>query len=263
MKQLCQDLRDEYNALDAIVADIGEEGMDTVTPFYGWTVRDEITHIAYFDEAGRIAANDRQAFMDNMTKLLEGIKDFDDVHRKVHEIGRAMSASDLISWWRKEREAQIQALEAKDPKDRLPWYGPDMSARSFVTARLMETWAHGQDVADALKVERPVADRLKHVAHIGFITYKWSFLNRKMDPPAEEMRVELESPSGELWAFGPEGAENVVRGTALDFCLVATQRRNVADTGIITVGEGAKQWMSIAQAFAGPPENPPEPGERV
>ncbi len=262
MKDICQDLRDEYDALDAIVADIGEEGMDTVTPFYGWTVRDEITHIAYFDEAGKLAATDPQAFNDHMTKMLEGIVEYDDLHKKVAAVGRDMSAPDLMKWWRDERNALIDALAACDPKDRLPWYGPDMSARSFATARLMETWAHGQDVVDALKADRQATDRLQHVAHIGFITFKWSFLNRKLDLPEQVVRVELTSPSGQSWVFGPEQDDNIVKGSALDFCLAATQRRNVADTKLEVIGHVASQWMSIAQTFAGPPEEPPAPGAR-
>ncbi len=262
MKDICQDLRDEYDALDAIVADIGEEGLDTVTPFFEWTVRDEITHIAYFDEAGKLAATDPQAFTDHMTQLLEGIVEYDDLHKKVAAVGRDMSASDLMDWWRKERTALIDALAACDPKDRLPWYGPDMSARSFATARLMETWAHGQDVVDALKADRPATDRLLHVAHIGFITFKWSFVNRKLDIPEQAVRVELTSPSGKIWTFGPDETDNMVKGSALDFCLAATQRRNAADTKLEVVGDVAAQWMSIAQTFAGPPETPPAPGAR-
>ena len=176
--------------------------------------------------------------------------------------GGKKNAQELMDWWRKERAEELQALEALDPKDRLPWYGPDMSALSFATARLMETWAHGQDVLDALGVKRKATSRLAHVAHIGFITFKWSFVNRQLPAPEKTVRVELNGPDGALWTFGDEGSDQVVKGDALDFCLVVTQRRNVADTGLEVTGGVAEEWMKIAQAFAGPPENPPAPGQR-
>ena len=262
MKEICKDLKAEYDALDAIVAGLDDKALDTVTPFFGWTIRDEISHIAFFDEAGRLAATDKDGFQKQMQWLLEGIQDFDDVHKKVHALGREKNAAELLAWWRKERTEELQALEALTPKDRLPWYGPDMSAVSFATARLMETWAHGQDVFDALGLQREATDRLAHVAHIGFITFKWSYVNRQLPVPEKTVRVELTSPSGETWTFGDKETDQVVKGNAQDFCLVVTQRRNVGDTGLEITGDIAKEWMAMAQAFAGPPENPPAPGQR-
>lgn len=154
----------------------------------------------------------------------------------------------------------ISAFEKLDPKDRLPWYGPSMSAKSFATARLMETWAHGQDVADTLAVRRTPSDRLKHIAHLGIVTFGWSFATNGLDVPALPVRVELDAPSGDVWSWGPDGADNVVRGTAEEFCLVIVRRRHVDDTNLDIRGEVAFQWMSVAQAFAGPPEKCPEPG---
>ncbi|MBI9075521.1 MAG: TIGR03084 family protein [Desulfatibacillum sp.] len=262
MKDICNDLKSEYDALDALVANLDDKALDTVTPFFGWTIRDEISHIAFFDEAGKLAATDLEAFNQQLQGLIEGIKDFDDVHKRVHAIGRKKNAVELMAWWREERAAELKALEALQPKDRLPWYGPDMSARSFATARLMETWAHGQDVVDALGADREATDRLAHVAHIGFITFKWSFVNRQASVPEKTVRVELTSPSGEIWTLGSGDTDQVVKGDALDFCLVVTQRRNVGDTGLVVTGDTARQWMEFAQAFAGPPETPPVPGQR-
>lgn len=263
MKTTCRDLSLEYDALDAIVSGLDESEWNIITPFYGWTIKDEISHIAYFDEAAKLSATNQELFKKHMEKMLEGFTDFDDMHQKVNAVGGRMPVSELLSWWRKERTRLIRAYEKLDPKDRLPWYGPTMSARSSATARLMETWAHGQDIVDALKIKRPATERLKHIAHIGVTTFGWSFKNRGMEVPEEEVRVELTGPSGNLWTWGAEKTNEYVRGPAEDFCLVVTQRRNLADTNIQVKGDAAEKWMQIAQAFAGPPESRPAPGERV
>lgn len=263
MKNTCRDLSLEYDALDAIVSGLDESEWEITTPFYGWTIKDEISHIAYFDEAAKLSATSQELFSKHMQKMLEGFTDFDGMHKKVNAVGGELPVSDLLSWWRKERTLMIKAYEKLDPKDRLPWYGPTMSARSSATARLMEMWAHGQDIVDALKITRPATERLKHIAHIGVTTFGWSFKNRGMEVPEEKVRVELTGPSGDLWTWGTENTNELVRGPAEDFCLVVTQRRNLADTKIQVKGDAAEKWMGIAQAFAGPPENRPAPGERV
>ena len=262
MKSICKDLADEYAALDDIVKDLDADGWQTVTLFYNWTIKDEISHLAYFDKTACLSATDSEAFAAEVEKILQGITSFDDVFRNVNAIGGAMSDADLLAWWRKERGQLVAAFESMKPDTRVPWYGPTMSARSSATARIMETWAHGQDIVDALKIVRPGSDRLKHIAFLGVSTFKWSFKNRQLAVPDQPVRVALTSPSGELWAWGPEDVDNVVSGSALDFCLVVTQRRNAADTGLRIQGDTAAQWMRIAQAFAGPPADGPLPGVR-
>ncbi len=263
MKNICKDLTDQYDEIDAIVSDLDEEEWNMVTPFFDWTIKDEISHIAFFDATGKLAATSREEFQADTEDFFKTLKPGDNYFNAINAVGKKKSTAELLEWWRDQREKLIRALAVLNPKDRLPWYGPDMSARSFATARLMETWAHGQDIFDTLKTRRIPSDRLKHIAHIGVTTYSWSFTNRKLDIPTEAVRVELNSPSGEIWTWGPEGIEETVKGNAEDFCLVVTQRRNVADTQLIIQGEASKKWMEIAQAFAGPPENPPKPGQRV
>ncbi|HXW88112.1 MAG TPA: TIGR03084 family metal-binding protein, partial [Streptosporangiaceae bacterium] len=166
---------------------------------------------------------------------------------------RGTPGTELRDWLRAARRHLLTGFAAIEPSRRLPWYGPDMSAASSVTARLMETWAHGQDIADALGVTRQPTARLRHVAHIGVNTIGFSFALRSLPPPDQPIRVELTGPGGEEWTWGPPGADNVVRAPALDFCLVVTQRRHPADTALVAEGSLARQWISIAQAFAGAP----------
>ena len=257
MEKICRDLKDECDALDAVASKLDETGWEKKTFFFDWTIKKEIAHLAFFDGTARLAVMEPEKFQEHVQALFSG---------QVEAIAQMtvlenMPYADLLSYWREERNALIQALSQRDPKDRLPWYGPPMSAVSFATARLMETWAHGQDVMDALGIDRPATDRLYHIAHLGNITYGWSFTNRGMEVPPVKVRVELKGPGGEIWTWGPEGAENVIRGSALGFCLVVTQRRHYLDTDLVVTGEAAEKWMTVAQCFAGPPETGPKPGK--
>ena len=160
--------------------------------------------------------------------------------------------------WDRGHAGMMRELSVADPTARVPWYGPPMGVMSFVSARLMETWAHGQDIADALGAQRAPTDRLRHVAHLGVRARPFSYLVHGLDVPPGRIDVTLTAPSGGAWHWeigSPEQGEQPaeVTGPAFDFCLVVTQRSNVADTGLTITGDRARQWMSIAQAFAGPP----------
>jgi uncharacterized protein (TIGR03084 family) len=248
LDELIPDLAAEHADLDALVADLDEAAFDTPTPAEGWRVRDQLSHLAWFDREAVRAALDPESFL---ATLPEAVADDAFTERAVVE-GRALSAAALLAWWREARAELLDGLGRLDPSTRVPWYGPPMSAASFTTARLMETWAHGQDVADALAVERTPTDRLRHVAFIGVRALPNSYRVRDLPVPEAPVRVELVAPSGEAWTWGDEGVADVVRGPALDFCLVVTQRRHVDDTDLVAEGPVATEWLRVAQAFAGP-----------
>jgi uncharacterized protein (TIGR03084 family) len=166
---------------------------------------------------------------------------------------RGKTAAELLDWFRAARARLLDTFSHTDPATRAPWYGPSMSAASSATARLMETWAHGQDIADALGAGRVPTARLRHIAHLGVRTRAFAYANRGLAVPEQEVRVELTAPGGGTWAWGPEDAGSRVTGPALDFCLAVTQRRHLADTALVITGPAATDWMAIAQAFAGPP----------
>jgi uncharacterized protein (TIGR03084 family) len=174
--------------------------------------------------------------------------------------GRSMTGVELLAQWRADRTSLLALARTVDPSARIPWYGPAMGARSFITARLMETWAHGQDVADALGVARVPAGRLRHVAHIGVRARPFSYLINGKALPEAPVHVALTAPDGSLWEWDAPAADSV-RGDALDFCLVVTQRRHLDDTSLQISGDAAIEWMSIAQAFAGEPGNGRVPGQ--
>jgi uncharacterized protein (TIGR03084 family) len=135
VKEICQDLTDEYESLDAIVASLPEDRWELITPFYYWTIKTEIAHIAYFDGTARLAATDGEGFARHLKEEYQ----HKEVFRANHERMRAWSPAKVLGYWRQERKAMVDALFRLSPKDRLPWYGPTMSARSFATARIMET----------------------------------------------------------------------------------------------------------------------------
>lgn len=244
------DLRDEGDELDRIVADLPPADWSRPTPAPGWTIAHQISHLAWTDRKAIMAAVDPAAF----TAELQGV--LADPVGYV-EAGAAEGAGEepaaLLRRWRDGRSSVQDVLNAVPAGARLPWYGPPMSVASMATGRLMETWAHGLDVADALGVRREPTDRLWHVARIGVRARDNAFAVNGRKPPAAEFRVELFAPSGETWTWGPAGATQRVTGTALDFCLLATQRRHRADLGLVAVGPDADAWLDIAQAFAGPP----------
>ena len=238
------DLAAEHGDLDAVLAD-AHEAFERPTPADGWTIADCIAHLWHFDWRATVAATDPERFTAELATELDLVPES---HRQAH----AMGGVALHRAWRERSAQMLDALRAADPTARVPWYGPPMSLKSFVTARLMETWAHGQDVVDALGIDRPGTERLQHVAFIGVRARPFCYVNRGREVPEGDVRVELVAPSGDTWTFG-ESSTDVVRGSALDFCLVVTQRRHRDDTDLVIEGPLAHDWMAIAQAFAGPP----------
>ncbi|MGH9246236.1 MAG: TIGR03084 family metal-binding protein [Acidimicrobiales bacterium] len=250
---LLTDLAAEHAALEEIVAPLDDHAWDTSTPAAGWGVRDQIGHLTFFDRAASMALADPQGFAAEWEAALADLGTY---VRASEARARALDPAALLEEWRDGRAALLAAAANVDPAARVPWYGPSMGTRSFLTARLMETWAHGLDIADGLGMTLPASERLRHVAHLGVSTRAWSYVARGLEPPADPVRVELSSPidnAAEPWVWGDEGAANRVRGPALDFCLVVTQRRHVVDTALVAEGPLAQEWLPIAQAFAGPP----------
>jgi uncharacterized protein (TIGR03084 family) len=264
------DLREEGDELDALVAGLPAERWAAATPAEGWTVAHQIAHLAWTDRQALLAATDPDAFQQAVRKALDSPLTF--VDEGVADAARTPPA-ELLADWRAGREALLLALLARPAGEKLPWYGPPMSVTSMATARLMETWAHGQDVADALGVPRTPTARLRHVVHLGVRTRNFSFATHQLTPPDEEFRLELRAPwvhprssegesgGGTVWAYGPADAAQRVTGDALEFCLLVTQRLHRDDaTSLRADGADAERWLEIAQAFAGPPGKGRPPG---
>ncbi|NGO10948.1 TIGR03084 family protein [Streptomyces sp. HC44] len=253
------DLREESDELDRIVRELSEEEWARATPAPGWSVAHQIAHLAWTDRAALLAVTDAEAFATYGEKALASPDTFVD---EGAEEDAALPPAELLARWRQSRAVLQVALRAALPGARFAWFGPPMSTASMATARIMETWAHGQDIADTLGVVRTPTARLRHIARIGVRARDFAFAVRGLSAPEEEFRVELVAPSGDdVWAYGPEDAPQRVTGPAFDFCLLVTRRAHRADLAVRAEGPDADRWLDIAQAFAGPPGAGREPKE--
>ncbi|GAA1913356.1 TIGR03084 family metal-binding protein [Nocardioides hwasunensis] len=253
LTQVLADLEAEGDALEWLVADLDADGWHTPTPAPGWDVAAQVAHLTWTDEAALSAATDKDAW-DAMLVEAMAADALTDLGGYVDQQARAIAGEpDLVDRWRRTRAELHHALTAYPTGQRMPWFGPPMSATSMATARLMETWAHGLDVHAGLGVLAVDTDRIRHVAHLGVRTRDFAFGVRGLEPPAGEFRIDLLSPGDDVWSWGPEDAEQTLTGSAGDFCRLVTQRIHRDDTDLMASGADVDRWLDIAQAFAGPP----------
>jgi uncharacterized protein (TIGR03084 family) len=244
------ELQAESDDLDALVAPLPADRWAELTPAPGWTIAHQIAHLLWTDQVALKAVTDEAGFADVLAAAAADPAGF--VDAGAEELA-ALSPGELLSDWRATREQLHKALLTVPDGRKLPWFGPPMSAASMATARLMETWAHGLDVADALNVKRPATDRLRSIAHLGVRTRDYAYFVNNLAPPTEPFLVELRGPGGDTWSWGPSDAPQRVTGSAEDFCFLVTQRRALSALDVAAMGEDAQRWLEIAQAFAGPP----------
>lgn len=247
---IVDDLQAESEALDGLVAGLPAQSWKLATPAPGWTIAHQIGHLLWTDRVALTSITDDAGFTELLAVAQENPAGF--VDAAAEELAAAPS-EELLADWRRTRNELHTALRTVPDGRKLRWFGPPMSAASMATARLMETWAHGLDVADALGVAVGPSMRLKSIAHLGVRTRDFAFTVHGLTPPAEPFHVKLTAPDGSRWTWGPEDAEQRVTGSAVDFCYLVTQRRPRAELDLEAVGPEAQRWLSIAQAFAGPP----------
>lgn len=252
---------EESDSLYAHLGSLNDKTLARLTNFKAWTVNDTIGHLHVWNRAAGLSLADPEAFWALLTVALEHLERGRLRAFEEQYLG-AISGVQLVERWHAFVPQMVDRFNQMDPESRVPWVGPEMSVRTSITARLMETWAHGLTICDALGIERQESDRIRHIADLGVRTFGWTFRNRGLDVPSARPYARLVAPSGAIWEWGSPDSTSRVEGLATEFCHVVTQTRNVADTGLRIIGEPARQWMSIAQCFAGPPEDPPAPGSR-
>ena len=261
MKKICQDLLAEYEELAAVLSTLTEQQWQQKSPFKNWSIYDHVEHLHFFDLQGLSALQQPQAFEQYVEQFKQKAKTQSFVEIAREHIG-LQPPLQLLTKWSTTYLELIQCLQDDSAEQKLPWFGPPMSTLSFIAARLMETWAHGQSILDSLKITRTSTQRLYYIAELGIKTFRWSFQGKNIPVPEVKPFVELTSPSGEIWQWNDPQSANKINGSALGFCQVVTQTRNAADTDLIIQGSCAQQWLDIAQCFAGKPSNPPAAGVR-
>ena len=262
MFQQPADFRDESESLYHVLATLSDADFERTTQFKGWTVHDVVSHLHAWNWAADLALTNPAGFDEFRSKFLAEIGKGRRIRAVETDWLDGAENRARLEQWRAFYLAMTERFAAADPKRRVAWAGPDMSVRSSISARLMETWAHSQEIYDLLGRECVHTDRIKNIADLGVRTFGWAYMNRGRAVPAPAPHVRLTAPSGAIWEWNEGETGNRVEGSAVDFCKVVTQGRNVADTGLRVTGPVAQDWMTIVQCFAGPPEDPPPPGTR-
>ena len=262
MLQQAYDFCDESNAIYELLSNIDDDQFNKSTLFKGWTFNNVIGHLHVWNYAADISLKDGEEwkeFSNNVLKAFGGGSTFSQFEETIIKDAKG---KELLNIWKDYYSDMTERFAIADPKKRVKWGGPEMSARSKITARHMETWAHGQEVFDALGKDREEKDIIKNIVHMGVIAYGWTFVNRKLAIPEPTPYLILNAPSGEVWQWNDKESSSKIEGTGVEFAQVVTQVRNFADTKLSITGEPAIEWMKYAQCFAGPPEDPPAKGTR-
>lgn len=260
--QQAQDFLDESNALALVLEPLNDTDFDMPTLFKGWSIDDVIGHLHMFNVGALDTLKDDTGFATFFAPIAADMARGKSMVQAQYPWLDGLRGQALFEEWRTTAEKVAQAYSDADPKRRLKWAGPDMSALSCITARQMETWAHGQEVFDALGHQRVEQDRIRNIVHLGVSTFGWTFVNRGLTVPDPAPYVRLTGPSGAIWNWNTPQDENAVHGDAVEFAQVVTQVRNVGDTSLKTTGQAAADWMVLAQCFAGAPNDPPATGTR-
>ena len=263
MLQQAEDFLTESDDIYALVKDLTDEQREFETGFKGWTIHAILRHLHVWNHGAFLSLTDPDGFKSFAAKVMTELGAGGSLRSFESKTLDGLSGQPLVDTWHDLYRDMAPKFGAADPAQRLEWMGPSMSVRSSITARQMETWAHGQAIYDVLGIERKNADRLRNIAFLGVKTYGWTFQVNGKQPPQPVPYVRLTAPSGAIWDFGEASDEERVDGDAAEFCQVVTQCRNIADTQLTVTGPNAKQWMAIAQCFAGGPEAPPPPGTRA
>lgn len=257
-----REYQEEVDALFGLLIERPASSLSLVTQFKAWSIEDVIAHLHLSDQIAEISLLEPDRLEQVFTDMGRRGGERRTLRESTYAQLDGLRGVALLEAWHRTARRLASEFEGVDPRRRLAWVGPDMSARSSISARLMETWAHGQAVYDRLGVVRVDTDRIRNVAVLGVNTFAWSFRSRGLDVPETAPRVRLLAPSGVWWEWNEVVDSDLIEGSSTEFCQVVTQTRALGDTSLRVEGSTAEAWMAIAQCFAGPPEDPPAPGTR-
>ena len=246
-RTIVDDYEDEQRELYEVLCSLTDDEWATPTPAPGWDVRDQVSHLADTEE---VAADTLTAGPRTLNEEAARFPSGDAFTEAGCDRGRQMSGPEVREWWWSGAERVRSLLRAHDRSTRVPW-GLGMGWKAFVTARLMEHWAHGLDVRAA--VNRPPQDggRLRHIAWIctGAVPYALGVAGVEA-PEGHTLRVEVTGPDGELWTYGPGDATDRITGPAGQWCRLAVQRITLDQaTDLHADGPLAELALRHARAF--------------
>lgn len=262
MLQQALDFKAESDALFKLLSPLADADFERKTLFNDWSINDVLQHLHYFNYAADLSLHDEEGILKLIADLQAAYGRGETMVSYTNDQLDGVKGRALLALWHEYYTGMVDHFHAVDPKKRLKWAGPDMSVLSSITARLMETWSHAQEVYDLLGVVREEKDHIRNVVVMGNNTYGWTFKNRGEEVPEPRPFLKLTAPSGEIWEFNDPGTGESIEGLAAEFCQVVTQTRNIADTALVVTGDNATRWMAVAQCFAGPPRTPPAKGTR-
>ena len=265
MEKIISSIRDEASTIQSLLLSLNALDWKAETSFKAWSPEIIVSHLLYFDRMTIYSLNDKDIFNEEALFLFQAFSSEKNSLERAKLIMDRMAINgqrSMIEAWTKSNQKMTKIFLTVNPEQRCQWFGPDMSARMFMIARYMETWSHAQAIYDLIGQTRNYTDDIEHIVQIGIKTFKWTFRNRKLEVPEIFPYLELTSPSGEKWAYNDPNDDESIKGKASDFCHVVTQNRNIKDTVLEVNGKISEHWMSIAQCFAGDPENPPQQGTR-
>ena len=260
--QQAYDFRDECNAVYSILENLKKQDYEMPTQFKGWTFNNVIGHLHVWNYAADISLKDGDEWKNFANSAMQALGSGSSMNEFEQTITKGIKGPELLSMWKEYYTDMTERFAVADPKKRVKWMGPDMSVRSSISARHMETWAHAQELYDSLGLDRINEDRIKNIVIIGNNTFKWCFTVHKKTLPSTMPYLKLISPSGAIWEYNEPSEEHKIEGLAEEFCQVVTQVRNIKDVNLKLTGSIADEWMSIAQCFVGGAEQPPSPGTR-
>ncbi|MCR9126964.1 MAG: TIGR03084 family metal-binding protein [Rhodobacteraceae bacterium] len=260
--QQAHDFAEECRAVEDLIAPLEPADFLRRTQFKDWTVNHVFQHLAVFDRLALLSVRDPETFKMEWARIERLWSDGRTLCEATEVVLEGLGGAELRRVWADGARDLADEFARTDPRLRVAWVGPGMSARSSITARLMETWAHAQAVYDMLGQRRVNGARIRNIVQLGVNTYDWTFRNRGTEAPGPMPGLRLTAPDGTLWCYGEPRDDALIEGLAEEFCMVVAQTRNIADTGLRMTGAAARQWMAQAQCFAGPPHDPPAPGTR-
>ena len=264
MLQQAIDFKNESDCLYSILKDLSDSEFESKTLFKNWSFNDIIRHLHVWNHAANLALscnkNEWENFSNSMLSYFnKGVT----LNKFEKEFTKDIKGKKLLVTWKELYETTTEIFKLENPKRRVKWVGPDMSVISSISARHMETWAHGQAIFDKLGLVRKNIDSILNIVIIGNNTFKWSYKINNINIPEETPYLKLISPSGKIWLFNNKQEKNLIQGMAEEFCQVVTQVRNIKDVNLKVKGEIASKWMNVAQCFAGKASSPPRPGTRI